>query len=361
MNIHNLPLEILEKILVEGDFLSSSRVCQTWRYYALRNKFQFNDVFDLTKDDPEKIKKKNLDQLFVFNSPSIDKNGFRTVPEIVTNDRDIYANKYSYYIIQKYQKICNKILFVNTLNFIFDPLVYVDLESLYYSKKYILSNNVFIDNEDHKITGILTYTTSNLDSYLRISKNKIKNANIKIKEVCDRIEYIDQKLFFQLDSILFEIIYFNSFRKYKKFTFKALFNTYLIYDENKKLLIIRFGDHEKYNIPTEIMVSCPRGFYPSVTSNIELNTGNYHPARVFEYHYKNLTKNVEKLIVISFEFHNFIFDRFLGISTIQKKFEYHCFDSSKKKFEQENFKFVPIEKEKEQEYSFEQMHFKYFE
>jgi len=367
MNIQNLPSEILEKILVEGNFLSVSRVCQTWRYHAQRKKSQFNEVFfDLTKDDPEKIKKKNPDQLFVFNSPTIDENGFRMGPKIVTKRLENYVNEYSLYLKEKYRKIFNKITFANTLNYIYNPLLYVNRnESQYPSQTYILSNNLFVDNEDHKITGIINYYPWILEDYLCISKNKTKNVNIVIKDVFDRIENIDQKLFEDLELILFEIIYYNLFRKYKKFTFKAPFNTYLIYDENKKLLIIRFGDHEKYNFPVRKMVLDPCGRYSSVTSNIEINTGNYHPTLAFEYYYENFTKNVEKLIVISFEFHSFIFDRLLDTARIQKKIEYHCFDSSKKKFEKENFKFVPIEKEKEQEqeqeYSFEQMHFKYFE
>jgi len=67
MNIQNLPSEILEKILVEGNFLSVSRVCQTWRYHAQRNKSQFDEVFfDLTKDDPKKIEKKKSKSIVYF-------------------------------------------------------------------------------------------------------------------------------------------------------------------------------------------------------------------------------------------------------------------------------------------------------
>jgi len=59
MSIRDIPEEILEKILVEGNFLSVSKVCRTWRYYALRRKSQFNIIFfDLIEDDPEKIEKK---------------------------------------------------------------------------------------------------------------------------------------------------------------------------------------------------------------------------------------------------------------------------------------------------------------
>jgi len=56
-----------------------------------------------------------------------------------------------------------------------------------------------------------------------------------------------------------------------------------------------------------------------------------------------------------------MFDLFWEISNNQKdkKIEYHCLDPNKvKKIERENFEFVPVEKE--QEYSFEQIHFKYF-
>lgn len=59
MNIQDLPPEILEKILVEGNYFSVAKVCRTWRYHARKNISRFNEVFfDLTKDDPEKIEKR---------------------------------------------------------------------------------------------------------------------------------------------------------------------------------------------------------------------------------------------------------------------------------------------------------------
>jgi len=378
MNIQNLPSEILEKILVEGNFLSVSRVCQTWRYHAQRNKSQFDEVFfDLTKDDPKKIEKKNPNQLFIFNSRTIDKNGFRMGPEFETNYREEYAREYSSYLKRKYKKILNEITFANTLNFIYDPLLYINRDDIpKHSKKYILSNNLFASNYAWKIIGIINNFFSNLEDYLYISKNITKNANIVIKDVNDRIENIDPDLFFNLEiDMIHDLLKYRSFECFKKFTFKAPNNTYLIYDENKKLLIIRFGNYEKYNFPmTEISIRRPSNVYHFAYLNNSVNYyinclmrcdksichNSFYPAKLFDYDYENLTKKVEKLIVISFEFHEFMFDRLLVTSNYQKKkIEYHCFDSSKKKSKRKNFKFVPIEKE--QEYSFEQMHFKYFE
>jgi len=380
MNINNLPSEILEKILVEGNFLSVSKVNQTWRYHAKRKKSQFNEVFfDLTKDDPEKIEKKNPNQLFVFNSPSIDKNGFRMGPEIVTKYRENYVYKYSLCLKEKYEKILNKITSTNTLNYIYDPLLYVNRnESQCYSKKYILSDNVFVNNEDGKTTGIINYYPWKFEDYLYISKNKIKKINIVIKDVCDRVENIDQNLFFQLEiNMMREMIHYQTFKDFKKFTFKAPNNTYLIYDENKKILIIRFGNYEKYNFPMEkISISnesnihflkplsnykrySVNSFMHFVDSNFIVN---FYPAKLFEYDYEKATEKVETLIIISSELYVFMFDQLWEISKIQKdkEIKYYCLDPSKMKFKQKNFEFIPVEKEKAQEYSFEQMHFKYF-
>jgi len=88
---------------------------------------------------------------------------------------------------------------------------------------------------------------------------------------------------------------------------------------------------------------------------------DFYPARLIRYNYKILTEDVEKLIVINSVFLDFMFDQLLETSKNQKEkeIEYHCFNSIEMKFKQENFKFIPVEKEKEQEYSFDQIHLKY--
>jgi len=375
MNIQDLPSEILEKILVEGNFLYVSRVCQTWRDHSERKKSKFNKIFfDLTKDDPEKFEK-NLDQLFILNSPAIDKNGFWAGPKIITS-REECAAGFSLYLKSNYKKIIKKITFVNTLNFILDPLLYINRDqSPNYFDKYILSKNLFTDNDDRKVIGIINIYLTNFEDYLCILKNKIKNVNIEIKDVCNRIENIHPRIFFQLEiNMLHRIIYYKSFEDFKKFTFNAPNNTYLIYDENKKILIIRFGNYEKYNFSLENKkisqdsyiydtLHYKQYFVNSFThrSHSTKRLFDYYPSMLAEYKYEKLTKKVEKLIIICSEFHEFMFDLFWEISNNQKdkKIEYHCLDPNKvKKIERENFEFVPVEKE--QEYSFEQIHFKYF-
>jgi len=374
MNIQNLPSEILEKILVEGNFLSVSRVCQIWRYHAQRNKSQFDEVFfDLTKDDPEKIEKENPNQLFIFNSRTIDKNGFWVGPEIVTSDRIKFSLKLCNYLNEEFPKIFNKITFVNTLNIIYDPLLYIKLdESPYLSKIYILSDNIFTDNEDQKITGLINRDYLSFQSYLHYCLNKTKNINIKIKDVCNRIENIDPEIFFKLEiGIMDELIYYQAFEDFEKFTFNAPNNAYIIYNENKKILIIRFGNYEKYNFPMK------KKLIGQISNNTLINKHylvncfmrnnsnfivNFYPARLIRYDYEKATEKVETLIIISSELYVFMFDQLLEFSKkeTQKKIKYHCFNSSEMKSEQENFEFVSVEKEKEQEYTFEQMHFKHF-
>jgi len=290
-------------------------------------------------------------------------------PKIVTQCRKEYSKEYFSYLIKKYSQIFNKITFVNTLNFVLDPLLYVDLHgSRYPSKIYILSNNIFIDNEDYKISGLINYYSSNLDNYLYVLKHKIKNINIEIKDVCDRIENINPKIIFQLEiTMIYEIIFFRNFEDFKKFTFKAPNNTYIIYDENKKLLIIRFGDYEKYNFSKMKTFACQDCGVDS--TNICSNDSHkqyfvncftylnehcrilsYYPAGLILLDYKIITEKVEKLIIISSEFHDFMYDQLLETSKNQKdkKIEYHCLETNKTKFKQINFKFVPVEKRRRQ-------------
>jgi len=332
MNIHNLPLEILEKILVEGNFLSISRVCQTWRYHAQRKKSQFNEVFfDLTRDDPEKIEKKNPDVMYVFN-----------------------MDQFYDYRYDKFIKLFEKISYVNKLNYIFDPLLVVKDQNYYIS----------------------IYET-----FLFSYGSKIKILNILIKDVCDRIENIDSHIFFYTEIgyifSLFSQFNHKIFDKYEKFTFKTPNNAYFIFDKNKKLLVFRFGNYDKYNFPLEKISICNdcikeqkiclnsdhKQYFSNCFSTFKSEyIYNYYPVGLIELNYESIIEKVEKLIFISSEFHDFMFDNLLETSKNQKdkKIEYHCLNSNKTKFEQENFEFVPVEKEKEQEYSFEQIHFKYF-
>jgi len=375
MNIHDLPEEILEKILVEGNFLSVSRVCQTWRDHAQRKKSQFNDVFfDLTKDNPEKIEKKNLDQLFIFNSRCYDKNGICMIPKVERSYNMVHSETYFDYMYNKYTKILKKISSLNTLNFIYDPLLYI-ITSEEGSRSYFLSENLFTNNEDQKIIGKTSLFIGIVD-YFRYLKNKI--VNVEIKDISSRIRNISYSSFFDLEiQFIYEAFdYSKSFRFFKKFTFKAPNNTtYIIYDKNEKLLIIRFGNYEKYLYPKVKISICQecgknnvicyddnhKQYFVNCFYSSSIYLDHYYPVGLFEFYFSLISnEKIKKLIVISSEFYDFMFDRFLKTLKKIKEIEYHCFDPNKTKFERKNFKFVPVEKENEQEYSFDQIHFKYF-
>jgi len=65
MNIQDLPSEILEKILIEGNYFAVSRVCWTWYNLILKKKKKLNKkFFILKKIAPEKINKKNSNIFF---------------------------------------------------------------------------------------------------------------------------------------------------------------------------------------------------------------------------------------------------------------------------------------------------------
>jgi len=373
MNIQDLPSEILEKILVEGNFLSVSRVCQTWRDHAERKKSQFNEVFfDLTKDDLEKIEKEKPDQLFIFNSPTIDKNGCGLFPK-----EELYEffdlKIYYEYISDIIKKIFKKIISLNALNIIYDPLIYVKSEY----PIYILSKKLFTNNEDQKISGLLNPYFFGFNTYLLKLKNRIKIVNIEIKDVSDRIENIDQNVFlnYEIEDIYGIFLYY-TFRLFEKFTFNAPNNTYIIYDKYKKLLIIRFGHYGKYNFPKDKISICQlcskeRIFCSTINHkqyiinsfrNSNVFIYKYYPAGLINLDFEKIIENIEKLIIISSEFYEFMFDQLLEISKKQKekKIKYYCLEPSKTETKQKNFKFKIIEKEKEQKYSFKQMHFKFF-
>lgn len=131
MNINDLLPEILEKILVKGNFSTVSRVCRTWREYTQRNRSRFNAIFfDLTKDDPEKIEKRNPDEMFLFNSPLSDKNGICRVTgtEVGSKSKYFWRTIYDDFLFNQYEKIFGKIISLKILNLVFDRVFYVKKE-----------------------------------------------------------------------------------------------------------------------------------------------------------------------------------------------------------------------------------------
>jgi len=355
MNIHDLPEEILVKILVEGNFLSISNVCQTWRDHAVRNKSRFDVIFfDLTKDNPEKIEK-NPNIMIVYNSTLNDLGYWEasTIDLSQKYDFEQYApTKINSYMIKKYSYISKKIIFLNILYFSFNYL------------RYLKPNKIPIDFF--------------ISEFLWELENKVKIVNIKFKDIYNITKSIDQHTFYETEILnMINLLFYQKFCYFEKLTFQGLNNTYFIYDENKKILIIRFGNYEKYNFPMEKIFICRkyndehaictnRYHKQYLTNSFICGKSNWifvhYPACLIEYNYEKLINKVKKLIVISSEFHDFMFDQLLETAKNrkEKEIEYHSLDSSKTKFEQENFEFVPVEKEKEHEYSFEQIHFKYF-
>jgi len=373
MNGYYLPPEILEKIIIEGNYFNVSRVNQKWRELSQKHKSKFKDIFDLNKDDPEKINKE-FNTIFIYNSQHY-KNRYVDIKDVFYS---FFISKYNVIIYQKFENILKNLSFLNKLNIIFNPLLFVNSEDL---PQDFLSKNNF----DKKIFGLIIEIRFflSLIKYLKLSNIKIKIINIGIKDCYNKIKNINANIFLENEiETLSRLIKYQLFKFFEKFTFNAPNNTYLIYDENKKILIIRFGHYEKYNLILEkinICKECQYYYYFCSNNSHKHYTTNcfrniymdsdgpiyyFYPIKLIMNDYKKLlTENkIEKLIIISSEYYEFIFDQLLEVSLNkkEKKIEYHCLDPSKTKFEQENFSFVPIEKEKEKDYSFNQNYFKLY-
>jgi len=141
MDIYDLPSEILEKILIEGNFYYISKVCQKWYDIAKTNRIRFKAFkFDLTKDDPEKIEKIS-DVMHLYISQIFDENGFLNEPNIFDHFiNPIFSIEFIFTkIFSKFTKIIENIVFLKTLYIILDPLFYID-EKIKANKKYNLIN-----------------------------------------------------------------------------------------------------------------------------------------------------------------------------------------------------------------------------
>jgi len=247
-----------------------------------------------------------------------------------------YSTIYYEYIFQKINDIVDKMSSLNTLNFVFDSLIFVKDDFFFEHTYYILSKKLFVNNEDHNIYGRTCYFSFEFVDHL-ISLN-VKDVNIKFKDIYYQIEKIDKKIFFRIEiTYLEDLLILRSFRFFKKFTFNAPNNTYLIYDENEKLLIIRFGNYEKYNLPLieiSICQECKNNFGICLGNHKQYLVkcfcdnfipGTYYPANLIRYDFRKLlSKKVKKLIIISYEYHEFMFDQLYAVSKKTKcKIKYY--------------------------------------
>lgn len=372
MNIHDLPPEILEKILVEGNFYEIQNVNKTWKELALKNKYKFSCIFfDLTKDDPEIIKNRNPDILFMCNSKNYDKNGLCIFKN--AEHKEIMKQYLITSFYKKTEDVFNKISSLNTLNFIFDSLFFIK-DRFKKNFDYFLDKKLFVNNDNNEIYGtIVPFSFEIIFYFVRL---KFKNVNIKFEDIYCQIQkkrYPD--IFFDMEIYtLQKLISLRSFKFFKNFTFDGPNNTYLIYNEDKKLLIIRFGNYEKYNLPWENISFCKEycnfGLCTSNHKQYLINSfgdrfipTTYYPALLIKIDFRKLLcKKIENLIIISYEYYEFMFDKFYEISKKTKcKIKYHCLDQSKtEKIFQGNFIFEPIIQEKVNDYSFDKIHFKTF-
>jgi len=245
MNITNLPTEILEKIIVEGNCFTIFTVCKKWYEIANSIKHKFNEIiFDLSKDDPEKIKE-NPDQVFLYRSQMYDKQGIRIQKECLEKRNLV--------------RLLNKFSSVHTLTAVFDILYYVKKQYIGVRKFKNLTKNVFTTNSD-EFVGII-----NRNSYKTFLRHildhlkKYKKINIKIKDYGQQIEKVDENIVINCEiKMLMELLSkFELIRKFEKFSFNAPNDVYIINDKDKEILIVRFGNYKKYDFAISKMKVFP--------------------------------------------------------------------------------------------------------
>jgi len=372
--MNNLPPEILEKIIIEGDFLNVFKVCQKWYDIAQKKRFKFNDVvFDLYKDNPENVKK----QLNIINIHYSQIHNF-----------EIFFKK-------KYVKLLNNVTSLNALNIILDPLIYTVPNMYHNIPIFKLSKNVISENKK-SIVGVINYQLHDIIDFVFLNSfttlNKI--VHIKIKDYCNRIdekEKIEGYIFFINEiEILQRIIKLKRYLMFSKFSFTAPNDTYLIYDRNKKLLIIRFGHYERYNLVHESINIChcfenscllrfmnhshkiytlncfySKNLNPSI-HNQKIYCYSYYglpiiyPAILISINYEFILRfgTIENLIIISNDFYEFIFDDLLKVSNnLDINVKYFSLDRNKtKKIKQNKFEFIPVEEKDQQNFTFKNMY-----
>jgi len=354
ITINNLPNEILEQILIQGNYSIISGVCKKWYDIAKSNRNKFNEiVFDLSKDDPKKIKKKEPVSAFVYHSQ---------IP-----------NKNLKYICDNFKIFLQCFPTLTTMNIVFDILFYVENKN---SNKNIfyLSKNIIADNKDNKIVGIFDKNIYyfivqsiilNVHKYEAVInfaslKPKIKNLNIKLKDYHDRIDEINHSDYEII--MLHQFISKNMYEYFLKFSFDAPNHAYIIYDQNKKILIIRYGNYKQCKLPRKLINICKkchseRQFHISTCKSKNYYTFDWFdfPYHIIQVNFFNffVNKKINKLFIISNEFHEYLFDT-LSIISKNGKTKYFCFDKSQTPKLKQNFEFIPDSNEKK--FSFENIY-----
>jgi len=146
----------------------------------------------------------------------------------------------------------NKFSSVNTLTVVFDILYYVKKQNIGKKKFKNLAKDIFTENLD-EFVGLFDINSFKTFLYFILKySGKYKNINIKFKDYSKRIEKVDEDIVINCEIkmliILLSNFYKRKFEKFEKFSFNAPNDIYLIYD--KDILIIRFGNYEKYNFNT---------------------------------------------------------------------------------------------------------------
>lgn len=405
MNINDLPLEILEKIIFEGRFCVISNVCQVWRKCAQNYRSKFNDVyFDTAKDDPKNVKNKNPTDVFLYNSQEFNKKSVNSI-RVHSDFRfgfDNIKNLFFYNHIKIINFISN-FSSISSLNIIFNPLL--NFKDFSYLKYYDYCLSKPLKRENINVQEIfidfLLANSPYFNKLMVLINIKTNNLNIKIKDFCDKLENIYYFHFFNIEiSNLSELINNLLFIKFEKFTYNGPNSTYIIYDQNEKILIIRYGNYKKYKFSYEKIIGyhhlggqmvgkyyyythktipicrvcckddsiCKNKLHYKYIVNCfknhyyHRNIRNFYPAILILDDYDKLFSigQIEKLVIISNDFYQFVFDKLLDTSKLiqkEKIIQYHCLNQNKKTFIQNNFAFLAIDKKQENNYSFNQMYF----
>lgn len=347
--------------------------------------------FNLVEDDAKILKETKLNIIYVFYSQMYDKNGFciskfNEIFKSLSFDNKDLINEFDNFIFNKFKKLLDHLLFLktfDTINLIFDPLIYVEEEKNFiYSYK--LSKNFFVRNKNCEIVGVISNYYLKLSEYLFLKNKKyeiFKNINFKIKNYSNRIdksETIKTDVFFENEiEMIRKIFYSKNIILLNNISFNDSNDTYFIYNKTKKFLIIRYRDYEcipsnpinftfgeYYNSKKNYTISCLNIKNYDKRKNLDFNCIlSIYPNSIYcNFSYFIDYTKIEKLIIISTRYYEFMFDQFLDISKIKKiNIEYHCLDSNKmEKIVKDNFSFIPVKKEQEQEYSFDQMYFKLY-
>lgn len=345
INFNDLPIEIIEKILILVNDFSIINVCVKWKKIIEYNSPKIDGyIFNLLNDNPSIFEKIKIQYLTLF---------FSQIYDIPATYNSKYQNGFNdkIKIIYDYCPSLNNIILKLDLG-------YLVSDQKLCSKKIKLSDD-FLNSYGNSTVSLLfcnyhlCFDLMNRIVYQKYTHNGfVKNIYIEIKDYSEQFDDEDEEILkfidFYSEHYRFDRFINNHYINYYKFSFTGPNGFYIIYNRKDEKLFIRLPNLKKYQF-------YKKNYYRfiEVLPNISIN-----------HIYNRLDKELITYKIICFctdIFQDHLFSFCTSLNNIEKV-TYYCFENKPENFQNKinnsKFEFIHLDESEEKNYNFLNMYSK---